>query len=94
MHRLRGTFNLLTRYIQFAFLSDAIHMAREHRQNAIQCLNITVYRDYRSHAVLWLCFLISWFSDFLASRDKYVRGANVIALRQRPSRRVMHEQKL
>ena len=29
----------LTRCIWFAFLSDAIHMAREHRQNAIQCLN-------------------------------------------------------
>ena len=27
------------RSIKFAFLSDAIHMAREHRQNAIQCLN-------------------------------------------------------
>ena len=27
------------RCIRFAFLSDAIHMAREHKQNAIQCLN-------------------------------------------------------
>ena len=31
----------LTRCIQFAFLSDPIHMAREHRQNAIQCLKLT-----------------------------------------------------
>ena len=34
MHRLP-----LTRCIQFAFLSDAIHMARAPRQNAIQCFN-------------------------------------------------------
>ena len=34
---------LLTRCIQFAFLSDAFHMAREHRQNAIQCLNTCMY---------------------------------------------------
>ena len=31
----------LTRCIQFVCLSDAIHMACEHRQNAIQCLNDT-----------------------------------------------------
>ena len=30
----------LTWCISFALLSDAIHMAREHRQNVIQCLNI------------------------------------------------------
>ena len=31
------------RCIQFAFLCNAIHMAREHRQNAIQCLNKNFY---------------------------------------------------
>ena len=30
----------LTRCIQFAFLSDAIHMACEDRKNAIQCFNV------------------------------------------------------
>ena len=29
--------------LKFAFLSDAIHMAREHRQNAIQYLYIYIF---------------------------------------------------
>ena len=33
------SYYLLTPCIEFALLSDAIHMARAHRQNAIQCLN-------------------------------------------------------
>ena len=34
---------MITRCIQFAFLSDAIHMAREHRQNTIQYLYLHLF---------------------------------------------------
>ena len=36
MHRISGAW-------KFALLSDAIHMAREHRQNAIQYLYLHLY---------------------------------------------------
>ena len=38
VHFICFYFRCKTRCISFAFFSDAIHMAREHRQNAIQCL--------------------------------------------------------
>ena len=38
MHRVSGAW-------KFAFLSDAIHMAREHRQNAIQYLYFTSFNN-------------------------------------------------
>ena len=58
----------LTRCFQFAFLSDAIHMAREHRQNAIQCLNIAlcsyslyptlhILKGKRNSYSLWMLFV-------------------------------------
>ena len=38
-----GCIQFITRCIQFAFLSDAIHMVREHRQNAIQYLYLYLF---------------------------------------------------
>ena len=45
-----GHMNCIGKKSKFALLSDAIHMHREHRQNAIQCLNeLSLIRDlYRA----------------------------------------------
>ena len=45
--------NVNTRLIKFAFLSDAIHITREHRQNAIQCLNIWHIRTFNKRIELF-----------------------------------------
>ena len=60
--------------LKFAFLSDAIHMAREHRQNAIQYLYLHLLTT-KFVAILLTLTQKCHISDFKRTKSKTLRTA-------------------
>ena len=65
MHRVSGAW-------KFAFLSDAIHMASEHRQNAIQYIIFTSFYNKVCRGIANFNTKMSYLSDIKRTKSKHL----------------------
>ena len=69
MHRLRGAW-------KFAFLSDAIHIVREHRQKCNSILIFTSFYNKVCRGIAYFNTKMSYLSDFKSTKSKTLRTAS------------------
>ena len=76
--RISGTepSEMRKRCIKFSILSDAVHMVREHRQNAIQYLYLHLFYNKFCLDIAYLNTKMAYLSDFKRTKSKILRTAS------------------